>query len=413
MSTARSNQEQAQRGASYKRPQASTIARFNIYETIETPIKRSATINRRPQVHLDRQSSSSTSRLDSSSAPAEETQGLLLAASAGGFCGQFSERKLDCLEANDSNCDYSTRRRYLNFVTDGQDIEEGKEQRSKQELYSTNIVRAPDWETSSALRRIHSGGSSSRQLNTTNPYSEILLSPSTPVPSAGSASDREHTPLAVASTSYYQVPSSPSAIYATVHGNRQHQIHMSPHQSTVKDEMNQLIDSKRKKTLLLLKAKEAPRASFELTSPTEEETTTSSNSVNANQLERSHSSSTLESPVMSDYENLYLSRNDVDTLKAEPVDSRENTISNNKKKKKKKETASDCKRVVPPSTSSRVDLRGGKSDACESVPNIEEDAESIATPSELQNLNTLSIVSDILGDLSHEENSLVQQLSRG
>lgn len=243
------------------------LAKSNIYESIidQTPIKQ-----------LNRQSSSSTSKLYS------ECRQRLLPEEGCQKLHQSNDQLLRLSPSNNNTDDDSIRRR------DPNDID-------------------------------------SNQLNiTTNPYSEIST---TPVP----FTDQTTTNTA----SHYQVPT-----YAIVN-------HHQP-SGLVKDEMEQLIENKRKRTLLLLRLKEAPKASIELTSPLTED---------AEDLRLVSS--------CSDYDNLSSHQQQQQRAANDPL------------------------------------------------PEIELQ-DSIISPSETsQNLNTLSLVSDVLDIQSQEPNSLVQQLSRG
>lgn len=151
----------------------------------------------------------------------------------------------------------------------------------------------------------------------------------------------------------------------------------------IEEELDQMIESKRKRTLLLLRAKEAPRASIELTSPAEEE---------PDCLHLLGVEGRARSPaVLSDYENVG-DGSSQDELQHDSV------LAN----------ASTDPDVVD--RTDQTDLVGG---ATQVQQRSSGDQLSFVSPSESQNFNTLSIVSDILGDLSQEESSLVQQLSRG
>ena len=122
--------------------------------------------------------------------------------------------------------------------------------------------------------------------------------------------------------------------------------------ATVSEELNQLIEAKRKRTLMLLRAKEAPRASFELTSPLDSEAAGSVEMAMPGGGPEQDASS-----IVSHYENV----------------------------------------------GGAGDLRPEQHQVVAQVPN------EVMSPSDSTTLNTLSIVSDALGELS-QENSLVQQL---
>lgn len=206
---------------------------------------------------------------------------------------------------------------------------------SSQQLANWRLEPNSNQQQPSTSRRRHLNATplttqteASNQTSTTNHYSEIH---STPV-----------SPADQLEAGHYQVPAS---VFS---------------QPNVEDQISHLIEHKRKKTLLLLRSKEAPRASIEQTVDDlpicneEDELTTDSARPN-----------TCSPTNISEYENLNVGRLD------------------------------DDDRAVYNS---------------QQVGQAEID---VISPSESQNFNTLSIVSDILGDLSQEENSLVQQLSRG
>jgi len=277
------------------------LARLNIYESIENS----------PDRRLRANESSSTGRLEP-----DECQGLLFGGSQSSNqqlhrCNHQEGQHHDCY----SNCDLSFRRRF-----------QEEPPRDLDEVYVDNPLG---------------------RRNLTNPYSEITNSKPTLVPSV--------TDSAATVSGYDRAPT-----YAVVHTPSQSRVNTTSH---VNDEINQLIEIKRKRTLLLLKAKEAPRASIEVTSPIEE---------NPIAVDSDHQSEARLSPVLSDYENL--SSKNLDAI---------NRLDNQALEAK---IATYC------------------GDDC---------GAEVVSPSESQNFNTLSIVSDILGDLSQEENSLVQQLGKG
>lgn len=364
-------QEQQQLNSLVSSTNAGRVARFNIYETIDTPTKRTV---------LNRLSSSSTSKLDD----LEESKRLIV-----DHAGQSSENQLNKLSQNrqnnydhenqsSMNCDQLFRRRYLNDI-------------NKFANSSNNN------QTSFNLR-----SATANQSISTNPYSEILT-PTTPVPSSssgvvegGGVSISNYTPDGLG---HYQVPpTNTNTTYAAVIHH-----HASPIGApSVNDEVSQIIETRRKRTLLLLKSKEAPKASFEITSPIEEtgllppppppplplqppqrQLLSSTTLLNETApIEQRPISPT----VLSDYENLNTNLNLDDNNDAEPqlrhhrsLDKLYQDISQDID-----QTAKDC-----------------------------EEEQSVVSPSESQNFNTLSIVSDILGDLSQEDHSIVNQLSQG
>lgn len=139
--------------------------------------------------------------------------------------------------------------------------------------------------------------------------------------------------------------------------------------STVSDELNELIETKRKRTLMMLKAKEAPRASFELVSPVEPEHLGPPAPIDEGGPKCGSPSNG------SHYENLHLDEGGAVEEDEQP----------------------DCDRhpqLKADHSNQQVIVRDN----------------SVVSPSESQNFNTLSMASDVLGDLSQEESSLVQQL---
>lgn len=362
-------QEQQQLNSLARSTNAGRVTRFNIYETIDTPVKRNV---------LNRLSSSSTSKLND----LEESKRLIV-----DHAGQSSENQLNKLSQNrhdydhenqsSMNCDQLFRRRYLN--------DNNKFANNNNNQKSSNLRSA-----------------TANQSISTNPYSEILT-PTTPVPSSssgvveGGVSISNYTPDGL---SHYQVPpTNTNTTYAAVIHHHHHH-HASPTGApSVNDEVGQIIETRRKRTLLLLKSKEAPKASFEITSPIEETgfLPPPSPPPLALQPPQQLSSSTtlltetapfeqrpISPTVLSDYENVNTNlnlddNNDVELLRHRSLDKLDQDISQDID-----QTAKDC-----------------------------EEEQSVVSPSESQNFNTLSIVSDILGDLSQEDHSIVNQLSQG
>lgn len=186
------------------------------------------------------------------------------------------------------------------------------------------------------------------QSNQSNPYSEIFV-------------PNEHQNQHHLAPGHYQVPLGPQA-------------------ASLQDELDHLIESKRKRTLMLLRAREAPRASIELTSPIEETpqaTTDHPTMLNsADSIERlEDEAQRCRSPALSDYENLH--------------------------------AANRCSTPTATATTNHSPPVDG--DVCVQIM-ANNKGQSVISPSESQNFNTLSQASDILGDLSQEENSIVQQL---
>lgn len=164
---------------------------------------------------------------------------------------------------------------------------------------------------------------------------------------------------------HYQVPSTASN---RVKGNDS---------ESVQDEMSrQLIEIKRKRTLKLLKAKEAPRASIEVTSPLGED-----------------DGETLA--VLSYYENMSDNVGDSNRSLASPIELKPESPS-------------------PPPDHFSAEVTAHADDEGQAVAEGSSQAKSfVISPSESQNLNTLSLISDIQGDLTQEGDSIVQQSSKG
>lgn len=356
---------------------AGKLARFNIYETIDTPVKR---------MPLNRLSSSSTSKLDDP----EESKRLLAEVPMLIQTGQSSENQLNKLTNRQNDEDYLQDQNQLSLNCD----------QLFRRRYQNDTNKFANNQKSSNLR-----SSTANQSISTNPYSEIVT-PTTPVPSTSSAVEggviNNTTPSGLG---HYQVPQiNANATYAAVihhHHNQRHHHPFNPRGApSVNDEVNQIIETKRKRTLLLLKSKEAPKASFEITSPVEE-TGSLQLQPAPSQLppQLSSSSSTALFPetalieqrpnsptALSDYEN-------VDTNTTNNLD---NTEEPHQKHRSLDKLEQDISQDIDQTT----------------IRDCEEDP-SFVSPSESQNFNTLSIVSDILGDLSQEDHSIVNQLSQG
>lgn len=149
--------------------------------------------------------------------------------------------------------------------------------------------------------------------------------------------------------------------------------------SFVDMEMNQLIELKRKRTMTLLRSKEAPKASFELTSPTgNSDTILDDLSIS----EEDFSGDARSAGCVSYYEN----------ADSSSVMERLNQIALSLQSSRPKSPV-DLKQHYSEGSSDQDKLEGGITSGTDEA-------------------NTLSIVSDILGDLSQEGNSLIQQLSR-
>lgn len=139
-------------------------------------------------------------------------------------------------------------------------------------------------------------------------------------------------------------------------------------------EMSQLIEHKRKRTLMLLRSKEAPKASIELTSPITDpdlDPISDSQSTGAKQPEERKSPA-----CVSYYENADGSAMD-----------------------------DQAKQIALISTFGQQQERPSSGNSTSKETTRDEGVNN-------EESNTLSLVSDILGDLSQEGNSLVQQLSR-
>lgn len=192
-----------------------------------------------------------------------------------------------------------------------------------------------------------------------NPYSEILN------PTRASPISAKLAKAGNGSEHLYRAGSSP----------------MPP--NLIEEELDQMIESKRKRTLLLLRAREAPRASIEITSPADEE---------PDCLHLLDVDGRARSPaVLSDYENVGAGSSQYE-LQHDSVLANAST---------------------DPEGMDGTDQTGLVDGATQRQQRFSEEQLSFVSPSESQNFNTLSIVSDVLGDLSQEESSLVQQLSRG
>lgn len=151
---------------------------------------------------------------------------------------------------------------------------------------------------------------------------------------------------------------------------RHYQVPVAPNDDA---ELNQLIETRRKRTLMLLRAKEAPKASVELTSPDGPD---APDLAPAPEPGRPGSGSGARSPTSaSHYENLSLAQR-------EAAEAHEQQV------------------AAPASKPEELQVAGS----------TQPEADLVTSPSESQNCNTLSLVSDVLGDLSQEDNSLVQQL---
>lgn len=235
----------------------------------------------------------------------------------------------------------------------------------------------------------------SNHNNTANLYSEIQPLTSSTVPT-------QLPKMNCTTQDYYQTPA-----YATVHRS-------PPSPTILDDELGQLIETKRKRTLLLLKAKEAPRASFEQTSPSDETAPPESLSdmpkrpgeVTPPQDHGEHyqSDSRPISP-MSDYENLVLVDNRPDSCPIElrAVPDRISGVS------QVNDSSGDERH---PTNVTNMELDHGANND-DNHQQQQPSGSPIVSPSESQNFNTLSIVSDTFGDSSQEESLLVNQLSRG
>lgn len=151
-----------------------------------------------------------------------------------------------------------------------------------------------------------------------------------------------------------------------------------PTAALVSEEMNQLMETKRMRTLEMLRSKEAPKASFELTSPVIEryDDLAGLALITNHAQDQSNYSLTKEQGTRD-----ILGSPDSHQTNASYYENAGNHDSTNEKQQQQEQSA-----------------------------DREPSGESLMSPSESQNFNTLSLVSDVLGDLSHEENSLVQQV---
>lgn len=152
--------------------------------------------------------------------------------------------------------------------------------------------------------------------------------------------------------------------------------------SFVEEEMRQTIDAKRKRTLKLLMRKEAPRASIEQTSSIEDQPTSSAASITSSSndgdaiLRPSSRNTQTKSPV-SNSSSVY------DNIQRQPPE------------------------TLPLLEAEPQDLQQQQQQQQQLDDSI------INSPSESANLNTLSIVSDVLADVANEDHSVVHALERG
>lgn len=240
---------------------------------------------------------------------------------------------------------------------------------------------------------------------------------------------------------HYQVPATLAAgatatataagaatAYATINtlnGNCSNSYRSAP---SINDELNQLIETKRKRTLLLLRAKEAPKASVEQTSSADDDTQMVADNLSCD--------GACSPALLSDYENLsnnYLDQEEGDGEGEEAAkclvqkSSRENHHlsrgeENSPALKKEIETrdmpAMEDQQQQQQQTDSNKWLQNKEevqepSKEGKDQGGCKEDSKAtgfVVSPSESQNFNTLSESSDVLADLSQEESSLVQQL---
>lgn len=301
-------------------------------------------------------------------------------------------------------------------------------------ILATNIANT----NTNVSQNISFRNNNNQQPIINNTYSEIITPASaTPTPQSHLEPPNKNT-LPDEETidgSHYQAPAA-SVAYAVV----QQSIKGAP---SVNDERNQLMESKRRRTLMMLRDKEAPRASIEQASPTDENNPIrSSPNTQDNRragqlddgneeeeeepllLERRGRAEITGSPVISDYENVGPNN----TTSAINSNYRDDDDADHHQRAFQQPTT-DQKN---PNETCNMAIGGLNNDLSSSafgqpkplepelaitrLNELEEQCESFVSPSEssqTNNFNTLSLVSDILGDLSQEEDSIVQQLSQG
>lgn len=254
------------------------------------------------------------------------------------------------------------------------------------------------------------------QTCTNNPHSDMPFTQQSSTPRAAknnnSCCRRMHHKM---EDIHYQVPQQHYArsLSATPYNNNCNSVNQltssNQYIGPLNEELNQLIETKRKRTLMLLMAKEAPRACIEPTSQADEPTlptappASSSSSSESSEIDHlppsvsvndlTHSAGTrIMSPIASDYDNL------------------SHHISQ-QQQQQEKFVDMDTSTPLGGDKLGQDHHQDGGLVSPDKLSNIEHEDEIVVSPSESQNFNTLSLVSDILGDYSQEDNSLVQQLS--
>lgn len=343
-------------------------ARSNIYESIRSPNSFVSSItNTANNRRLNRLSSASTSKL----------------ADASGMHNPDETRRL-LIQSSDNQLDKS----YLKSAATGDFVSDHD---------FASIARNCDNPHDKASRRRYPNDDHQQLLHTTtdyttnnldlcdrsnNLYSEILLTthPTTPVPLEQTTQLVDHYRVPSTTAQANSTPTDTTAIYATT-------------SSALNDEVNHLIEAKRKRTLLLLRAKEAPRASVELTSPIDDvlRRQMQLNSLALAPLDHQRTIGAC-SPIVSEYENI--------------------SITEMQRGLNEDHLAQTTKQTSSPHPI-EAEHDGANIEHHHDNPDTSGEATSLVSPSESQNLNTLSLTSDLLGDLSQEESSLVQQLSQG
>lgn len=173
----------------------------------------------------------------------------------------------------------------------------------------------------------------------------------------------------------------------------------------VDTEISQSIEWKKRRMLMLLQSREAPKASFELTSPItdQEPIIHDDQSLAVGEGRRN-----ISPACVSYYDNVNQSNSSSLIDKLHKVALEQNNIINDYEKENESEERLDREAMTTNRTKVEK-INTNDSDNDEGGHNTVTDE---IGPSGGDEANTLSLVSDILGDLSQEGNSLVQQLSR-
>lgn len=212
-------------------------------------------------------------------------------------------------------------------------------------------------------------------------------------------------------------------------------------------EINQLIEWKRKRTLMLLKSKEAPKASFDLTSPVSDSDKLSVKPadevmnafegtpppVQESMAPQSDSTcQSAESVALSFYDNVQTTKpmtqtnnlayrnslieNGGDNNNSLTINEehKESSLSREMADKEQVQQKERCDDEIEQQDDKGVAGMDEYSDSMKiTKTNSPGQAISTSEDDEETNANTLSLVSDLLGDLSHEDCSIVQKLRYG